>query len=46
MKDSLTGTVRVTGSSKHCFLNERMMPVSLVKKLPEAAAFFKKMAEN
>ena len=43
--DKETGQIRTLGSSSHCFLNEKGMPVSLKKSAPEFHERFQKCFE-
>lgn len=43
IRDKATGTVRCTGESRHCFLDEQGRPVSLKRTHPEIHDIFVKM---
>lgn len=44
--DKETGTVRCTGETKHCFLDEQGKPLSLKKSYPKIHEVFEKMAQE
>lgn len=46
VKDKKTGTIRCTGESSHCFLDEKGHPVSLKRSSPEFYEMFRKLEEN
>lgn len=41
--DSVTGQLRTTGDSKHCFLNTKSKPFRLAKEKPEVYEVFQKL---
>lgn len=43
IRDKETGVVRCTGESRHCFLNESGMPMSLKRSYPEIHEIFEDM---
>lgn len=44
--DKATGVIRCVGESKHCFLNEQGMPVSLKRSKPEVHMIFEQMRQD
>lgn len=47
LSDSVTGQLRTTGESRHCFLHSvKKQPVSLKKEIPELYALFSGLAET
>ena len=45
IRDKETGVIRCTGESRHCFLNEQGMPLSLKRSYPEVHRIFEEMAD-